>query len=1647
MKTYGCCTYAPPLPKDSCITSEAIYPKRRQLIALQDSSSDDEVEEMVTDGERNSLGSPLSKSSSFFSIRLHDESRASAAAGLDQDPFLSGGNRTREKNAVLRKTDFFDSNDVFSTNFFSFLWSKKKDDGPFGGEAPFDTSDGNDDLESGDMNEQRQDAGLVGSHGRGGASQLRSMPKPTGGAMYLRSLDTNPNSVPDAVVQLHRDTWMMLMDNRVMAWLNRETADHCLSAAQLRQRLLNVIVQRPIAAAQLDIGAPAYKAFEKGVAGSPEEEVPYGAASITSDRGMTTSPEDALQHTLESFSPFFVVISSPNAVRKARDRFDTAKRFQLSGGGGENADLVGLPLFSQYGTWQEAYEHRTRWEKTPFSFFLIHDVSYNFGQVSALFVMLRLLYQHSHVHTRRCGELRREAATLQESSKTMSNPRAQIRIAEHQRNSCPLFALQDMAENVLLAYEQSSSRSALTMIMQVIDFLTDCALDAETAERFLSHDALVHQNTFDLDRLAAQRKGNALGGGEGNGTAKQVEGGAPGTYAAGSESDGIFKLRRAPHRVTEIDVYNLFELSYWFLDAATANAAVPIDASLLPQAAAISVTSIDADGMSLSPDALYSARSSNTSRLRTGTSRGGAQRGGWQPNQRSGTPSMRPSASPNEPSAYEKGTTRKHRYTPGKRQLYQPVESIAEAISLFDANGMQDWILQAPTSRKKNQASLEHRDTITTTTTTTNSDNGPGSPKKLVPPAVPHPASTLCTLTTPLIVLLSYIRLHGGSWMRQLCTRLFEILRKESVLLYVNKLDLEATWTALQELQLPAEIADLPDAIASAADYRRQVESAKREFLYGLSHLEDMISQDILYVINEFFSALHGKRSTTRLPQGITVALTQFVTTVHLYLLSSVGVMGNDSTAARADAAYHVVEDRLRLCKQRYLNGKRYNAGQQRHDSAAAGAGGAAGPNANASLPRLINTLEQYRLVKFILFDSWIIPGLNNAVKFGYVGSESPMHLRWNIDAFARYLKILINAPFAAEDKECFRSIRSNHSKQAAEGGGGRRTQGNRRGKNRSMGTSRGVRGDSGTPSVLALPPYITGIYDVSSGSLLRLQTLAPTAMSDLGASSQQNLGESFQSGGVSVSQMSMSPGTSMMEPKGGGRRRRKKKGMAPGMSMPSISSPGDRVFQVRDGGQLPRLGDAKGQHSSPLVNSITTTSFYTVSSPLGVGRRSESKADPFNVGSFTGPAPALFLPMDHADWMEVSGALQGLNENLGLTHYDPDEQSANFLHFPPIPGGMGGGVMGAAGQSLGDAGDNGVEASALQVLNAFCKKVSSDGNENVVVAEFDVLPSMAGGCIEKVFEVATGTHPMISSALHLGGSFPFVRKDPTVLYTACLNGVLLHPRMASRAMDSVFENNPAFYDILTQPVTDQCTLEMLSALVVGQTECPMVDVNSIIPLLQTIPNSPVPRAAAAPNTAIGRHLVSVSRRWESESRKLLQHLSFLTTGNPLDRPFSLVPVGGLSVGPVNPLRAIKAGAAAIEKDLGVVPMVFDPWWRAMVVALCVKTTNMLAECCSEYAERFRILCREKNEEAKRTYKQLAAHFIATSGKETQEAAAPSALGEDGLPLPPRRKRFSKQKASLSLNQLHAVQKKKKPKVKKQRATRSASSNKKEARK
>ncbi|KAG5478634.1 hypothetical protein LSCM1_06037 [Leishmania martiniquensis] len=1905
LKEFGCCTYPPPVPKDPSTTASGVYPTRRQVILLQHESSsssssegaeneveDDDHEESAEDTDREDVCQP--NTSSVFSqvyrggdsdackSRRHQAPNSDVAAA--EAPSMSSSRRSRTltdqffsldmsisahddetsarsscrpsyrssrrrsgHGAVLRKDDFFDTNDVFSTKFFSFLWLDPDNTNDDNEE---DASDGRAvDYEGrwwearDSANERGMGRGLPDRSDRGRLTLSRSRFS----TLASHTFNENPRGLPEAVLHLHHQTWALLMDNRLMAWVHREAADHCQRATQLRHHLLQIIARGPSSA-----------------------DIAGGSALASPTRigpALALTQEDALQRTLESFSPFFLVIAPPAALQRAKDQFRAARRAQYrsnnkhTSAAASAADLVGLPLLSQYSSWRETYEHRHYWDKTPFSFFFIHDVSYNYAQVTAVFVELQLLYTHSHHHSRRCLETRREPVLLKNAGRQLSSFSTSSPTAEEQRQACPLILMQEMTENIVLAYEQSSARTTLPMLCRVLDFLTDAALDVVTAHRFISRQALLRQHQFRLPGMtsvqplptlpkacvspttpaATADKSQATESGEATAAVKEKRSRMRGLCVSRSESSPFGKddcsctdasgisLDLEPQRVTERDINELFEVAYWFLDATTANARVPLD----PAALAGTTAALSALGGELPNSPLaVSKRGSrafpgNAPLLDMSADRAGMYHSPGVGTAGRGAPlSMFHTVRAEEPllagqhpsnalplaDAYnlQLSSPLQWQYLPGRTQVYKPVEFLVEAVALLEA-------YRKPLSLHEDRFfRVGRRKRQSVVSTDVRARRGDPVGKRFTSPSfTPAPFTEAFTsLMSPLVVLTTYIRLHGSAWLKHLCQHVFELLRRPSVLLYVNTLELDTVWASLQpappspaqETIRPADPpvprgrqprqSPLSEAGLPAQNAAANSEVARRDFLYGLHCLEDLICQDILYVLNDFFGFLYGKRAAAaRLPQGISVLLTQFVSTVHLYMLESVGVTrataaaasgnsnrnpplrtasgANSSTprgATAADAPSRIVEDCLRLCKQHYYAGvrRRVGAGERGevHGSAFRGAdnavksargGASAGamlPPSEASLPRLLQMIEQHRLAKFILFDCWILPALNNAISLGYLAPDSPLHLRWNIDALARYLKVLVHAPFVEQDKQSFASLSSASPRGSGRGiGSGLRCNdgvdgSSGRGADKQHGSSsssgRASTQASGRgaarPMVLTLPPYLTGIYDVATGSLVRMQTsilsaatagrtpsdtllsaaaaaVHPTELSavssTLSSTAMSGTPESELANGDALpTQCSANTDEDVPVTEG-----TPTQGSQSEWTLESTALPPSLSATHDTSSRAPRQRHSKGPRAGPLQDSVTAAIMSTAASPSSSSSRllsveeetaaaakevfsppadrdtdscavsqrdlhddlptsslraQRSTSDtPFDgikptlaspsarlppldytqgavgsTGSGNSAAVALAHPyvvMDHAVWLDMSPVLQSLNKSIGLTYCDRgtgeellgDNGSWESMPRLPTPKERGG-IAESPGDTVGrpeltaSAGPGRVENTpsidvpALQMLNAFTYAAYTDDSEYVVLSEFEVLPSMAAGCLERLYEFASGAHPMVTHALQKG-SFHFaysdggsVAPDMTSLYTACMNGVLLHPRTAALVLRNAMDNNAPFSRTLLKPVTDTTALD-LSSLVTHSRAVPMVDVNAVVPLIHSMvparggaggggrrpyvkkdspSNTGVLPAVGAADTNGASASEVISHRWERESRRLLREFVFLTTGYAdSGPPLPLVPGLRRPVGPPHPMQIIRAGAARITEDAGgMTPMVFDPWWRAMVVALCVKVSNMFAECSGDQSVSFQEMCHAQAEESRRLNRDIVTRFVATKGRETCETDASSMLS--GLP-------------------------------------------------
>lgn len=503
---------------------------------------------------------------------------------------------------------------------------------------------------------------------------------------------------------------------------------------------------------------------------------------------------------------------------------------------------------------------------------------------------------------------------------------------------------------------------------------------------------------------------------------------------------------------------------------------------------------------------------------------------------------------------------------------------------------------------------------------------------------------------------------------------------------------------------------------------------------------------------------------------------------------------------------------------------------------------------------------------------------------------------------------------------------------------------------------------------------------------------------------------------------------------------------------------------------------------------------------------------------------------MDTASWEDMSSRMRGLNERLGLHDYEPDEidelglvigGTSGFLS--PSGTGENRWSYNASATSSPSSPDTVVreEYCAMRMLDAFCRRSSTENTQNVVVSEYDVHPAMAVTCTDKVYEVMAGTHPLVEQSMQ-DSIFP--GKYSYSPYVACLSGVLLHPQVALHALENIRKNSRRFYSTLMRPMSHPTFLNMVDALIQSGNELPLVDTNSLAPLLATVkppasastapaggtllrvygkeeeamgrgeeedcvsdsgqsdephhsPTSPGgggerggsveddPFGARDPRPFTGsdaasyhhrrrRHggggggrsgsgegsprgrralLLSASQSdsgqetfLELEGRSLLEsshhssgsdsssssgqkppqcatstasHMKLLANVRKLQIQQSFLltgcPVTPLSTrlllrraGPFSPYKLLIEGEAAIARDTGVLPSTFDPWWRAMVFALCVKATNVIRECDNAQSTRFEDWCRGQLEGNRKEGRLATNAFVLTKGVDTSPKTA-----------------------------------------------------------
>lgn len=1013
LRQYGLCTYAPPPPKHPETTAPNVL--KAELMQKRG------IEVDVSKGGGNGC--------LFFNLSDDDEDSFTDAA---RDPFLSPriNNSPRRESlpessvdalpVALENTclEALTDRQLFSSELFGFLSRHDSETFSLLVSRSLRNSLGGKTVDSPNI----EQFPIVTNAGR----DVEGPKNNDDGDTQEKRLLKAP---PGELLRLQRETWHLLMDNRIMAWFEREARERGRIAASVKQRLLEVVSSSPGTHAKVAFALP----HDEGT--KPASDSDDGLENSTSLRPGSSSfsrmEDERLMQTLDKFSPFFAVISPPEAIQKVMNPITAARRRERRRDG---ADIVGLPLFSQYATWREAYENRKVWRLAPFSFFLIHDCSYNHAHISALYVLLNMINSAAHTHTAECA-VAEEKRQLLADLRRQRRPSGGFNTAESPQ--CPLMVTQQLTEDLLLAYEQSSSRTTLSMALHVQEFLTDLALDPDTASCFLSPEALRGQCEVDGGAVngSTAKKDAKNDASDENASRQTAEGGKAEHEEANRETASSLPTEGGEtidwsslKHLNDNSFDDLFTLAYWFVDAEIANSLIPPDSPVLP-------ATVSPPKKNFSLVSVHTVSSHMTDGKR--------------------------SVLQNIPSESITTHSQDSGYIVGRTRKYDATKSIVEAITRYEVQRQRLTEMRASESRERaltvTMLKKQRKKRLTNTRV----------PLREESVSATSLSAETTLLSAPLMFISTYIRLHGATWLKELLERIFNILRRDSVLLYVNGSDAESF------PRLPPPSSSSPQVSVSlersvdmtlnpSRDTFRWRNMPPKEAAHyqRLERLEDLICQDIQYVMEEFFSALHGKRSLTRLPQEISVLLSSFCTTVHLHLL-------------RQHVTINTTDDKPAISVRKCLEDLR----QRRVTGGAATTPG--GQNKKDPTERLIRSIENNRLARFILFDCWILPTINNAIEFGYLPEGSSNHLRWNLDAFARYLKILLHAPFALTDGPgaCLSTSST-------------LTGTSQRGSVFPPDKKTRLRSDeSSMPrcETLKLPSCINGIYDVSSGTLVQL--------------------------------------------------------------------------------------------------------------------------------------------------------------------------------------------------------------------------------------------------------------------------------------------------------------------------------------------------------------------------------------------------------------------------------------------------------------------------------------------------------------------------------------------------------------------------------
>ncbi|CUG88042.1 Hypothetical protein, putative [Bodo saltans] len=421
----------------------------------------------------------------------------------------------------------------------------------------------------------------------------------------------NPHALEQCILTIHQKAWTLLIDDSVTKATALEAKDYGDAAREMKERLQeqmrrNLMAMDGDSPFALDGPEDRSHSGNRGGGGGQEGVSPTSARSNSpgvlrhGDHALpsgATNPihtsiaaeRDRRLNLLSEFAPFFAVISPPTVVSAMHSQATPVYgRYALPVPGG-SGDTVGLPLFSQYNTWEEACRQREAWPRAPFHFFMSRDVSFHHANVAAAVLMLetvaRFLHRHRCIHPPQeqpaasDDPMRRRGTALGRSKSTVgitigdpssllgatttitggSNlpniqgisgdqpppppPQPEFwdghrRVAPDTKcstlfnpSSCPYLAMEQLTEDIIVVFEHAGARNALPMTLSMIRLFLDKALRPGLSTQLFGKTALLdvyfNDNTKDRDDLSASGSSGDEGGGTGHQRMRGGGGGAP----------------------------------------------------------------------------------------------------------------------------------------------------------------------------------------------------------------------------------------------------------------------------------------------------------------------------------------------------------------------------------------------------------------------------------------------------------------------------------------------------------------------------------------------------------------------------------------------------------------------------------------------------------------------------------------------------------------------------------------------------------------------------------------------------------------------------------------------------------------------------------------------------------------------------------------------------------------------------------------------------------------------------------------------------------------------------------------------------------------------------------------------------------------